>query len=64
MADITKCNGTNCPQKSSCFRYTAEDSRWQSYANFDANLTYGKPCNDYYEDTRKNKNGNYSMEIG
>ena len=26
MADITKCVGTNCPQKESCYRYTAPSS--------------------------------------
>ena len=32
MADITKCVGTDCPQKESCYRYTAPNSTiWQSY---------------------------------
>lgn len=34
MADITKCIGTNCPLKSSCYRYLATDSVYQSYADF------------------------------
>ena len=32
MADITKCEGNNCPVKSNCYRYTAlEDKFRQSY---------------------------------
>ncbi len=30
--DITKCKGTNCPLKESCYRFTAtEDKEYQSY---------------------------------
>lgn len=32
MTDITKCEGTNCPVKESCYRYTAKaDIFRQSY---------------------------------
>jgi hypothetical protein len=31
MPDITMCKGTDCPQKESCYRYTAKPSDWQSY---------------------------------
>lgn len=31
MADITKCQGTGCIVKDSCFRYTAPDGERQSY---------------------------------
>ena len=31
MADITKCMGTNCPLKESCYRFLAEDDFRQSY---------------------------------
>jgi hypothetical protein len=31
MPDIAKCIGTNCPQKETCYRYTAKPSDWQSY---------------------------------
>lgn len=32
MSDITKCLGTGCPYKESCFRYTATPNEyWQSY---------------------------------
>lgn len=30
--DITMCNGGNCPNKESCYRYTAiPNTYWQSY---------------------------------
>jgi hypothetical protein len=31
MADITKCNGGDCPVKESCYRFTAEASDYQYY---------------------------------
>lgn len=32
MADITKCEGTNCPMKQTCYRFTAEPNPYrQSY---------------------------------
>lgn len=31
MADITKCKGTNCPIKDSCFRYVEKESENQSW---------------------------------
>ena len=31
MPDIAKCPGTDCPQKETCYRYTAKPSDWQSY---------------------------------
>lgn len=31
MADISKCLGTGCPQKQSCYRYLAPENDWQSY---------------------------------
>jgi len=32
MPDISKCEGTDCPLKESCYRYTAIDSEYlQSY---------------------------------
>lgn len=32
MPDITKCEGTDCPHKENCYRYTAESSKFmQSY---------------------------------
>ena len=31
MADITMCNGKNCPLRKKCYRYTATPGHWQSY---------------------------------
>lgn len=32
MADISKCEGTECPLKEKCYRYTAEANEyWQAY---------------------------------
>lgn len=31
MADITKCQGTDCPIKNQCHRFTAEPDEYQSY---------------------------------
>ena len=31
MADITKCEGTNCHIKESCYRFTAKASDYQYY---------------------------------
>lgn len=31
MADITKCNGIDCPLKESCYRFTSIESKYQSY---------------------------------
>lgn len=45
MADISKCNGVNCPIKEKCYRYTAPDSFWQVYADFE----YDNEC-DYFWD--------------
>ena len=29
MADITKCNGDNCPVKEQCYRFTADSSEYR-----------------------------------
>lgn len=31
MSDISKCLGTGCNRKESCYRYTAPEGWWQSY---------------------------------
>ena len=31
MSDITKCSGTDCPHKESCYRFTAPEGHYQSY---------------------------------
>ena len=34
MTDITKCANKKCKIKEQCYRYTAKDGYWQSYAEF------------------------------
>jgi hypothetical protein len=34
MADISKCNDFLCPSKNKCYRFTAPDSMYQYYTNF------------------------------
>jgi len=29
--DITKCTGTRCPHKKTCYRFTAKADKYQSY---------------------------------
>ena len=31
MPDISKCEGTNCPHKEKCYRFTAPASEYQTY---------------------------------
>ena len=50
MADISKCEGTNCSLKETCYRYKAESSYWQSWASFWVYAKDGK-C-DYYWDIK------------
>ena len=51
MADITKCaNAEECPLKNSCYRHTAVDSEFQSYANFyDDQDPEPQNCEHYWE---------------
>ena len=43
MADICKCYNKECPLKESCFRFLAEDSHYQTYAEFKH-----ENCEDYW----------------
>ena len=50
MADITKCTNKNCKIKEKCYRFTAKEDYWQSYANFNDNQTIKdkKECRYFY----------------
>lgn len=50
MADITKCQNKNCKIKDTCYRYTATDGYYQSYANFNNNKTIKdkKECKHFW----------------
>lgn len=48
MADISKCNGTDCKLKEICYRYTCEgDIYWQSYLIPNAT---GEACDCFWPD--------------
>ena len=52
MADITKCQGINCPRKETCYRYTAQaDEYWQSWSDFDMLAE----CECYWENESEEK---------
>jgi len=49
MPDITKCSGEGCSLKKQCYRFTAKESKIQSYlieVPFNKKL---KTCNLYWE---------------
>lgn len=48
MPDITMCNGTDCPHKKNCYRFTATPSEYQSYF-MEPPIKDGK-CNHYWGD--------------
>lgn len=56
MADITKCANKNCKIKEICYRYTAVDGYWQSYADFNNSkvIKDKKECENFLLDRRKN----------
>lgn len=45
MPDISMCRNNLCPLKESCYRFKANPSSYQSYADF----KYDKGCNYYWE---------------
>jgi hypothetical protein len=51
MADITKCNGENCPHKDGCYRFTAKGDEYQSYF-VDPPIEDGK-CDYYWGENAK-----------
>ena len=52
MPDITMCRGKNCPDKNTCYRFTAmPDKYWQSYFVEIPFERYGK-CYHYLRDIR------------
>lgn len=47
MADITMCSGTDCPQKESCYRFTAKPSEYRQSYFMEAPIKDGK-CDMYW----------------
>ena len=57
MPDITMCKGGECPQKETCWRYTAKpDEYWQSFFS-EVPFDRDGECNHYYPDWRFDKEG-------
>ena len=53
MPDITMCPGTNCPQKETCYRFTAKPCEdWQAYFT-EAPIKDGK-CDMYWGKNAEN----------
>jgi hypothetical protein len=52
MPDITMCDGQGCELKSTCYRYKAEPSMYQTY--FTEAPIEDEQC-DYYWEVKKNK---------
>lgn len=53
MADISKCEGTNCPLKEKCYRYTVKaDPLWQSWFSTVPTVENGI-CMEFWEDESK-----------
>lgn len=47
MADISMChNGSECPLRKSCFRFTAKPGEWQAMSDF---YKTDKECEHYWE---------------
>ena len=57
MTDITKCMNKKCKIKERCYRYTAKDDIWQSYAEFskDKVIKDKKDCEHFWLDRRTKK---------
>lgn len=47
MADISKCNGIDCPIKNDCYRHTAPDGIIQAYGVF--KYKEGKGCTWFWD---------------
>lgn len=52
MAGITKCEGTNCPKKEHCYRFTANDTMVgnKSYQSYFVEVPLDKKgnCNEFW----------------
>ena len=56
MADITMCEGTNCPLKENCYRFNAESN--DLYQSYFTEVPFDKKTNDceyYWKINKTNK---------
>lgn len=52
MADITKCNGTNCPNKETCYRFTAPSSEYRQSFFVEVPLKSDNTCDEYWKESK------------
>lgn len=52
MADITMCRGTDCPNKDSCYRFTATSNKYRQSYFVEVPLKSDNTCNEYWKDER------------
>lgn len=50
MADITKCEGINCPLKETCYRFTAPDNKHRQSYFVETPIKEDKTCNEYWKE--------------
>lgn len=48
MADISKCRGNECPVRSNCYRFTANDAGLRQAYFIDPPYDYAKGSCEYY----------------
>ena len=55
MTDITKCANKKCKINDFCYRYTANDGYWQSYAKFNEGkiVKDKKECSSFIQSRKK-----------
>lgn len=53
MPDITMCVGTDCPQKETCYRYTAKPNEYRQSYFMEAPIKDGK-CDMYWGENAEN----------
>jgi hypothetical protein len=61
MADITKCEGIDCPLKENCYRFTANDNEYRQSYFMTTPIKNGE-CDHFWEDISKqdlDKNKNF-----
>lgn len=63
MADIMMCNGINCKDKKSCYRYTATPEDYQSYMATNEKKNFDKKnCRFYWNNKNEGVKTNVERE--
>lgn len=54
MPDISKCEGTNCPLKETCYRFTAKSSEYRQAYFMEVPYNHEESkCNHYWPNNEK-----------